>query len=704
MNNLIIYIAEKIDKITAENQRKLEPINELNKNIETLKNFINDINLIKDKIDELTALVQIDYNDCGLILELIANGDYDIFANQPQVIESKNKLTDRIKESISKEENELENYRDIKINTEDIDKYNSLINLIKTYNSNTYIEEKDLVLLKEIILELLSSEAIEEDDVDEITKFTMNILLNNSRIELLRSIRIEETAEVTPINAEVAEETTTEAAPEVAEEVQTSEAAPTEVTPINVEVVEEEPLSATEVEDMARGRELINYSETNEQEESQEKKKYLQKFKEFLNDEDYKEKDEDLYNKACIIIKNAIEMIEKEDNIDYAFIENDIEESYINSLGGAYLHIATANYIIDAYLEADSKHVTQIIDSYKKAGELDIKDFFKLEGYPEYAEIINKVEKLVSGKSFKESFEDFSIEDILKVISNNDSQADYTYLLTAVLKGIDLIAEDRKINDEELTELSNLLGYANKIIKDNKEDKGVGGQKDDEILDYFRSNFSDFKNYIVFYDPEEFIKSLKDAVTDQAGHKYEMVTTTLDKIDKIISKDIGDLISEQTSHNVHIKQNKPNPYEILAYRKGVSRVIFKVIENSGIIDPKTGKQHRVIMLLHTFYGDTDTDTKGDAENESIKLFESTMSSRYGYVKKYRSSRPEETSEDGLYQIFSQGANEAGLTDRARNELETTRDVITEIKKLQIELEQANDEETNKKGGKKNAKK
>ena len=664
MNELIIFIAEKIDKIDEENNKILNSIKEKEEIIKTLSNYVTDITLIRDDAEKLSSLIKTNLDDCALVLQLIFNDDYNKYSTQPQVIESKNKLISKVQESIEEYEKDKKELEKIEINDDEKNKYDHLINLIKNYNSDTYISIDELFDLREVINEFISLNISDERIIDEITKFTMDILINNSKKEVL----------------------------------------------INETRIEEETLSVEEIEEMDNDRKLINSSTSDEKTESEEKKKYLQNFKDFLKNAELKNNNEDLYNKACIIVKNAIKTIETDETIDYTFIETDIKESYISALDGEYLHIATAKYLLESYANGDIDNVNKIINAYRNASDLETKEFFKLEGYTDYSKLIEKIEKLISGKSYKESFDDFTIDNIMDIIKNADSQTDYKYLLSAVLKGIDLIVKDRKIDDDEKEQLNSLFKEANKIIKENKEEKAKEENSDSQIFDYFRSGFSNLENYVVFYDQEEFINSVQKAITEHAGYKLEIVTNTLDKIDKLVSSDIASLSSERSSHNIHFGPNDPNPYEILALRNGAARVSFKTIENSGIIDPKTGKQRRVIMVLHSLFGDTDADTKSEDELASVKYFENTMESRYGFVKKYRTKRPSETSEDGLYQIFAQDKNKDGITDKALKELKTAKEIIDYLNSLKSTLENTSSEEvveekkTTKKGGKKNGSK
>ena len=646
MNELIIFIAEKIDLINNEKAKKNETIIELNANIALLNNFIDDVNLIKDNIDSFKSLVPIENNACSLVIQLIINNDYDRYSTQSQVVESKNILIETIKESISNYQKKLEETKAKKINEEDIDKYDHILDIIKNYNSDTYINAEELLKLKKIISEFLLLNNNDENVNNEIIKFTMDILINNSRIEKLNSI-VEENQDQ--------------------------------------EHEQEQSLSADKLNEMDRDRELINASESDKNVESKKKDKYIERLINFLTNDEFKSIDENLYTKACYIVNKAIEILKSEEELDLEFIEKEIELTDISALDGLYLQVSSAIFLLESYERKNKEDISSIIDLYKNAPALNIKDFFEVENYSKFAELIKKIEKLISGKINKESFDDFAYDDIMKTIEDETGLMEYK--LSAVLKGIDLVAADRIINDEEKIKLNNLFELANKIIKENKTEKNdtTNNNDDDEIIEYFYSKFNELKNYIVFYNSEDFLASLKKAITEHSSHKYEIITDVLDKINKLVTTDIARLQLKDVSHNVHLGLNTPNPYNILALTHKASRVTFKIIENSGIIDSKSDEKHNVIVLLNALFGDTDADTKSVDELASVKVFEKTMDTRYGYVKKYKTKKPSETSTNGLYQIFSKENNNNGITDSAILELKESKRVIDEIEKMLMEI-------------------
>jgi len=502
-----------------------------------------------------------------------------------------------------------------------INEHNRIIELLDGYNSEVYISSDDLRKLREIL-----------GDSEELLRLFYEIAINNSEIERIRRERREQQPEES-ISIEETLDEQTEQQLDSRDELYTSQ---------------------QELETAAGLR-----------------KEYLDRINTFIENENYKNIEG--YEYSLLIINKAKKvLLDSSSEIDFAFI-NDIGIENPSWYLGNELVVGTAKLLLDAYDNENVHLIKNILNEYKKNKFIDTKDYLKLEGLDSYATLLTTLEEkykfneinTVNSYNGMEDKEDADAETRLGIIYKD---------IISLLKRIDTTTDTRvQLTEEDRAELAKYVKKINEILGNNK-DVEISSS---EIEEYYGPR----DNYIVFYDVDEFQKSLEETIADHSGQRDEIKKNVDSQLQMLKNIDISELISSRKSGNIHTDKGKDNVYEILELKTtNYIRISFKRLNNAKIID-KNGKEHNVIVVIHTCYGKIGKNGKYENLTKGIKIFED--------IEKETKRKKKKSRYSNLVEIFSEEKNIDGISEEAREEIEKG---IAKLKEYSIDAMQEEIEE------------
>ncbi|MBQ9019438.1 MAG: hypothetical protein IJ097_03940 [Bacilli bacterium] len=609
---------EEIIQIIEDQINELIESQEKNKEyirqLEELKQRINSYRENPNIIDSNEYAFKEDFSDENVESIIALKGLYE-YKEEPQVSSALEYLDKLVTKKLDSIDKEISQYDDNLENK--INEYNDILNLLKNYNDRQYITLEQINKIKEIV----GSKQV-------LLKLYSIVVINNSTIENEKSISRND-----------------------------------EVLPIEV------------VEDLDNRRASINVTQEQIDEKKVKIEEYLNRINYFLNNSEYKEMNVDLYNISSRIMNYAKEVLEREDiELDvFDVVENDMVADDIKWLEDNYLKLGIVKALLYAYENNDIQQVKELLEIYKINPTNDIKDYLELEGYKEYFDILSLLETKYNAKEKLTSVIGINYDDV-KNLSDRSNLQDDTYLLQIIYKDIVELLNDRTMNDEIKGKLDELIKRANKILESYGEVIKITVEKD-EIADHYGS----YDNYIVFYDENSFMESYDELRNEHREMAAALSSDVSRKINKLIGTELPKLIADDDcAHNIHVKRNTPNSYEILAVRKGKTRLSYKVIEDAYVTD-ENGRKHPIIMVIHSCFGEADGRSKSTNLLKGIKIFE-----KIELVKDENGK----TRYDRLKEIFTVGKDEHIISKEAQKELEKALNII---KKVQEDSLQNRDE-------------
>ena len=587
MQELLEYISKKLEKLNNESILNEEQVEKLNSYIEKLNSMKEThINIDESILDSIFDDEVKNSRDYKILIKL--KDYFEINKEESQIKQSKEYL-DRI---VTIKINEFLNKKDsltdkILSNKEEVLKVCLIKDILINYNDSTYIDQEKLDLINSLVEEI--------DISEEIVKLYLLIARNNSKIEK-QSLTITQTHELTIDEIDEIDE---------------------------------------ERDNILQEEESLEYNNTIQN--------YTNKYLAYKNNLSYKELNPNIYEISSEIMKDfLIELNDvDEETLQVAlFAEDDID--IIKSLTEESLKLGVSIALLNAYENLDINSIVKIIDSYRKNIYIDIPTFLTLNGHDEYAKKIKEYDYLANlivseeQENRYESYKDITFDKLEKFLEySNITKSDYIkYKMKKVYDDLIYLFKDRIINDDVL-ELVNGQLKKLEILNERLKIETTGPKTNPDEL--FTGKFS---NYIVFIDPDLFIKTAQEI---KLQHADAIDSSFLSTFDKIINTDYTDL---QTG-NKRIKGNrsKKKQNKVKEEKSAHIRVGFKILRGAEV------DGHKVFVIYLPCYGDLDGISKEKGLKSSDELYSSTRGKEiYANLQKLFSSKNETLSEEAQKQI------------------------------------------------------
>ena len=610
MSQLLEYIVNQLEEIKNKNlvdENEKQQIEEYISKLNSIKS--NPSSLEESLFEEILTSDQLQTKEFKSLRRFKVLFDDEEMKKESQVKKSLEYLDRIIKAKLEEFETRKTDITGrINSRSESIPKYNELKELLNEYNENRYIKEEELLLLDFITDDL--------EPTEELIKLYIKIGKNNARIENERHVVIEE-----PIQEEVP-----------------------------VEEQEDELLeSAVESIQDRQNREEINHI-------LEKKKEILQKYAKFINNEEYKNLDEKLYN-SVLSKMNNFENVLKDCNDDiFEFslaVETDIEFISLFDQENSFL-IGFCIAILNAYEENNIEKVKEIVSLYYRNDIiLDLKKSLSLQGYKEYSDMIKIIEEKYDTHEFRHSREYnilYSTTEQPKNLEQNLKALDISlesYYKYQVLKSYDDIIysiQDKSRDDineknDELKEKLQKLKEKYDVLKSYEEPH----EEINENSPYLNS----FENYIVFFDPEGFMESYTETIEQ---HSREVrAKTYIDNLNRIIQTQYLTL-----SKDLHrIKTDKSPDPRLYELGDNSVRIGIKKLDGANV------KGHNVYIIFSSGYGRVDGKPKNEILQRSVQM----------HTKE---------GEEQLKEIFAESKNKEEITQEAQALINASEKIYLEI--------------------------
>ena len=555
MQELLEYIVKKLEQLDTESRLIEEQIEKLNNNIEKL-------NIIKEtpiNIDEsfLNSIFDDEIKNSRDYKILIKLKDYfEKNKEESQIKQSKEYLDRIITIKINEFLNNKNNLTDkLIINREEVIKLSILKDILIEYNNSTYIDQEKFDLINSVAEKLTASE--------ELVKFYLLIARNNSQIEKQSLI------------------STTE------------------------------ELTVDEIEEIDEERNNILEEETSEYDNIVDN--YINKYNKYKDNASYKELNPNMYEISLEIMKDFLIELSNvdEETLQIAlFAENDIE--IIKSLTEDSLKLGVSIALLNAYENSDVNSIAKIIDSYRKNIYIDVPTFLTLNGHDEYSKKIKEyayLDDLIISKEKEkqyESFKDIASDNLEKSLEySNIRKADYIkYKMKKVYDDLIYLFKDRVISDDVLELVNGQLKKLEVLKEELKKEPPKPKINPDEL---FTGNFN---NYIVFLDPELFMKTAQEIKNTHDVPDSSFIST----FDKIINTDYTDIQTGKKKIKGNRSKKKQN--KVKEEKTSHIRVGFKILRGAEV------NGHKVFVIYLPCYGDLGGMPKEKGLKSSDELYAS----------------------------------------------------------------------------------
>ena len=578
MDRIIEILKETLLEIENNQKTSQEELDNIKKSIELLDNAYNDL----DSID-VNSFKNIFPEESKTIDDLLLfKGWFSSNSEESQIVEASTNLKEMI--NFKKKELDEKSSMIISNNQEELyKKYSEVLEILSSYNQDKYITLEE----ESKIYEAFSLIGITED----LFKVYLEIAINNRNIEKTRK------KEIKPV------------------------------------------LTEEEIRDVETALEEINTPN--------EESKYEGLMKKFRNTENgvspsYIDVKELLESDIYDLINSIMMNITEEDIQKMESLVELIDAFGLEECSGPDLVIGSAIKLLDAFESKSIDEIKEIISIYKrkkleeekeKLLEEKAEEFIQVEGLKEYSDLVNEVKRTYDIGRFLDiryiqSYEGISKEDL------KESMTDTEYYKFCIAKTVHEMEEILSLNEntEEIMEmLSNLRVDLDTAI--NSYNKFLISKKTEPTLyDQKRENGEPF-NYFVLFDEDTFWDYYKTEKISSGRTTKTWSKHVKELFDEIMEMTDVKQIREN-AHNVHISTAAPNPYEILGYRHGETRLLIRVLEAPIIKINGAEEMHNVIIVFYPVYGSKD---KEDVEGASINLFKNNLK-RYEELRKIFSSK------------------------------------------------------------------
>lgn len=581
MDTIISYIQDKYNELARIQSENYQRCQNLEEKIEILKFYKENPAEIRER--EFNDLFPDESKETYKKINLFRDW-FSISSSESQIKD----LLEHLEELISLRIVDLEKQlREIELIPDTrIEKYERVLDILREYNRDKYIEPEERKQIDEIINTMSIN--------DEIIKFYFDIAINNSRIERERNRRARE-----------------------------------ERTAV---------LSEEEIQQMDASREEIAPSREYDENDARLKKELNEKIKAFLEDSSLRENNENLFNSASDILSKALVIINDEAG-SISFIKeylDGLEEPDID-----FIDFITAIEILDAYKNNDLDKITSIIENYNSiisrenepeienntienepvvetiAIEDEVKSILNSNNLEEYAELMVELEELYYVKDllddpYVKSFADLEMAEFVKTIKrmNLSDEDNYRYILAKYYSEI-VETSYGVITEETKNKLGEIKTKINEIINKINEIRNNNGSNSGDPENPYSSKFN---NYIVFFNEDEFTESYNDPTFDEIR---PIVPAVLDfKLDKLVEHDLNTIIHD--SHVLQESESKPNQDNLYEYLGGNSRITYQILKTSKIYRDGDNQEHGVIIVYHACFAHQDKHDKLHAAIDSFK--------------------------------------------------------------------------------------
>ena len=635
MDRLIEIIEGELKTNLGFIETKKEKDEEYKKRIAILEEIKKHPGKIVDNPDEFYNAAIINKNSIPVYIQALFNLSDMIeeFRNESQIQKVLEYLDFIISERIEYYKKEIND----KTYEEEAAKYTRALELLKNYNSDTYLSPEDIELIKESVFSVY-------DINNDLLKFLCMVMINNAKIEELKALQSEEKGEIV-------------------EKEEILEKKDEEIEPLPKEVVTS----------MEKKRKRFNKSASKEKKELAKRKKYIKKIDEIFSSDFSSYPNHELI--SSILSKALDALKDSESEIDFDLLEDkEVDYSFISAMSSYNdLYVLFAISFAGAYKYKEHDVVKAIIKEYYLNPLIDVKDFLDYAGKHEVGKILTRLENLGANDQ-NESARGYNLHTYISNYIDQDgiSEGDRKYHLEFCFKilynEINDLIKDRDADSLNSIELDNLVNVAKTILNEYSKYIPSDEEEKDPIEDFYGP---DAKNFFVIFDLDKFDYSYQK-VRD-SRKEYPIAKDVFDKIKDTIPMDQQTLISDKVSHNVKMREQKDNPYEILELRGGDTRVTFKVVGSKKYVTltkkVSVGNSEKsdfnIIVLFQVGFGRLQGKKKASEIQPSVRAFE---------------ANPERYNE--LVEIFLPENNKDGFSEKAREEIIRA---IEEFKKIQTDI-------------------